>query len=491
MVAGACLLSFLACAADQPQWGERYSRNMISAETGLPATFDPKTGDHILWSASLGDHGYCGAPVIAAGKLFIGSNNADPRDPKHQGDRGTLLCLNEKDGSLCWQLVVPRIEQDYRMDWPEIALCSPPTIEGDRIYVLTNRYEVACLDLAGMANGNDGPFTDEGRHMTPKDTAAMDPGPTDADILWLYDIPANIGIYMHDSAFASILLDGPYLYLNTCNGVDNPPHDKVMRPEAASLIVLDKNTGKLVAREAEGMAKRMFHSTWASPALGEVNGQRLIFFGGPDGICYAFKALAPTVPDTVQTLEPVWKFDYDPAAPKENLGQYVKNIKESPSGMMAMPVFRNNRVYITVGGDIWWGKRFAWLKCVDATQKGDVTGTAEKWSYPLQRHAVSTPAIANGLAFVGDCAGNLHCVDAETGQGYWTHEVGNEIWGSPLVADGKVYIGARNGAFVILAADKTRNLLAAIQFEDEIAATPAAANGVLYVSTLKRLYAVK
>lgn len=480
-----------AWAADRPQWGERHSRNMVSGETGLPVSFDPKTGDHILWSAPLGDHGYCSAAVVAGGKVLIGANNARPRDPKHQGDRGVLLCLNEKDGSLCWQLVVPRIAEDYRMDWPEIALCSPPTVEGDRLYVLTNRYEVACLDLAGLANGNDGPYKDEGRHMAPQDQPAMEPGPTDADILWLFDIPAEVGIHMHDSAFSSILLDGPYLYLNTCNGADNPSHKFVQKPDAASLIVLDKESGKLVAKENEGMARQMFHATWSSPALGEAAGRRLVFFGGPDGVCHAFKALDSPIPKEIRMLEPVWKFDYDPTAPKENLGQYVKNTKESPSGMLAMPVFHNSRVYLAVGGDIWWGKRQAWLKCVDATQQGDVTKTAERWSYSLQRHTVSTPAVYNGLVFAADCAGMLHCVDAETGQGYWTHEVGREIWGSPLAADGKVYIGDLSGAFAVLAADKTKNLLATIQFDDAIPSTATAANGVLYVSTLTRLYAIK
>lgn len=495
LVAAGCLFFVLlpgaVFAADQPQWGERYSRNMISGETGLPTDFDPKTGAHILWSLPVGDHGYGAGAIVSGGKVLVGANNAQPKDPKHQGDRGVLLCLNEKDGLLCWQLVVPRIAKDYRMDWPEIALCSPPTVEGNRVYVLTNRYEVVCLDLDGLANGNDGPYMEEGRHMAPEGEPAMEPGATDADILWIYDIPSQIGIYMHDAAFASILLDGPYLYLNTCNGVDNPSHEFVRCPDAASLIVLDKASGRLVAQEGEGMAKHMFHSTWSSPSLGEVNGKRLVFFGGPDGICYAFNALPPSVPETVQTLERVWRFDYDPSAPKEDFKPYVKNINEGPSGMLAMPVFCNNRVYVVVGGDIWWGKRQAWLKCIDAAQQGDVTKTAERWSYPLERHAVSTPAIYNGMVFVGDCAGNVHCVDAETGQGYWTHAMGKEIWGSPLAADGKVYVGDRGGTLAILAADKAKNLLASISFGDEIASTPIAANGVLYVSTLTRFYAVK
>ena len=67
------------------QWGERFTRNMVSQETNLPSTFDPRSGENIKWTASLGSHAYA-TPVIAGGKVLIGANNADERDPKHKGD---------------------------------------------------------------------------------------------------------------------------------------------------------------------------------------------------------------------------------------------------------------------------------------------------------------------------------------------------------------------------------------------------------------------
>jgi outer membrane protein assembly factor BamB len=156
-----------------------------------------------------------------------------------------------------------------------------------------------------------------------------------------------------------------------------------------------------------------------------------------------------------------------------------------------MPVFYKNRVYVAAGGDVWWGKRQAWLKCIDAAKTGDVTKTGEVWSYAFKSQCFSTPAIYNGLVFITDNAGTVHCVDSETGQLYWTHDMGRGMWGSPLAADGKVYIGARNGAFAVFAADKTKNVLFTAKFDDEINSTPAIANGVLYVPTLNRLYAIK
>jgi len=486
----ACCFFTKAQAADQPQWGERHSRNMVSSETGLPETFDPETGKNIKWSVSLGNSAY-GSPTIAAGKVLIGANNSEPRDSRHQDDRGVLLCLNETDGGLCWQLVVPRIGDDPYKDWPRIGLCSPPTVDGDRVYTVTNRFEVVCLDLDGQTDGNDGPFRDEGRHMVPSDESPLDVTQMDADIIWLLDMRAEVGMYPHDSAHSSILLDGPYLYLNTCNGVDNT-HRKIRRPDAPSLIVVDKATGRLVAQDGEHIGPRIFHSTWSSPALGEINGQKRVFFGGGDGVCYAFETLRPsTTSGSVQTLKRAWRFDCDPTAPKDNVHRYSGNRRESPSNIKSMPVFYKNRIYVTVGGDIWWGKNEAWLKCIDATQTGEITGSGEVWSYPLDLHSCSTPSISNGLVFVADCGGNVHCVDAETGRAYWTHELRGEVWGSTLVADGKVYVGSRRGDFWILAAEKEKRVLASVQFDAPISTTPVAANGVLYVATQERLYAVE
>ncbi len=489
--AAACCCFAGAWAEDRPQWGQRYSRNMVSPETHLPATFDLDTGEHVKWSAPLGANAY-GSPVIAAGSVLIGANNEIPRDSRNRGDRGVLLCLNEDDGTLRWQLAVPRVEGNRNKDWPMISICSPPTVEGNRVYAVTNRFEVVCLDLDGQANGNDGPYQDEGSHMVPSGTPPLEVTAVNADILWKFDMLAEIGSWPHDSAHSSILLDGPYLYLNTCNAVDNT-HVVIRRPEAPSLIVLDKATGRLVAKDGERIGPRIFHSTWSSPALGEAAGKRLVFFGGGDGVCYAFEALEPPAPRAgpATTLRRVWRFDCDPTAPKENVHKYNSNRVESPSTIKSMPVFYKNRVYLTVTGDIWWGKEKASLMCIDATQRGDITASGLLWSYPLELHCCSTPSISKGLVFVADCAGNLHCLDAETGEGYWTHALRKEVWGSTLVADGKVYVGSRGGDFWILAAAKDKRVLASVRFDDPISTTPVAANGVLYVATQKRLYALK
>jgi outer membrane protein assembly factor BamB len=487
---GLGMAASVVLAEDQPQWGQRFSRNMVSAETGLPESFDPATGKNIKWVAPLGTESYS-TPVVAGGRVLIGTNNERPRDPRHKGDRGVLLCLNEDDGSLCWQLVVPKFTPMLYRDWPRTGICSPATVEGNRVYIVSNRGEVMCLDLAGQANGNDGPFVDEARLMSPNPSEPLEVTQTDADIIWLFDVQGQLGVHQHDAAHGSILVYGEFLYVNTSNGLDDK-HSHIPAPDAPSLIVLEKTTGRLVARDDENIGPRIFHSTWSSPALGQVNGRTLIFFCGGDGVCYAFDPVASApAAGTVEKLRRVWRFDCDPTAPKENVHDYVRNHKQSPSNIKSTPVFHDNRLYVTYGGDIWWGKEQAWLKCFDASGAGDITETAAFWSYPLERHCCSTPSVHDGLVFVADCGGLVHCVDAETGRAYWTHEAKGEMWASTLVADGKVYIGTRRGRFWIMAASKEKKVISEVQLDSPIHATAVAANGVLYVATMENLYAVR
>src|SRR5947207_7143935 len=112
------ILSWLwaAHAADQPQWGQAWSRNMVSEERGLPESFDPKTGKDIKWSAELGTETHS-TPIVARGRVYIGTNNGHPRDSKAQGDRGVLMCFEEQTGRFLWRLAVPKREAGVYFDW--------------------------------------------------------------------------------------------------------------------------------------------------------------------------------------------------------------------------------------------------------------------------------------------------------------------------------------------------------------------------------------
>src|SRR5580765_2407789 len=137
-----------AVASDWPGWGgSDPGRNMYSPMKGLPDRFEPgkpksgtedidlKTTKNVKWVAKLGSQAY-GNVVVAGGKVFIGTNNENPRDPQHQGDRSILLCFDEKTGEFLWQLVVPKLASGKVNDWEGLGLLSSPTVEGNRVYLV-------------------------------------------------------------------------------------------------------------------------------------------------------------------------------------------------------------------------------------------------------------------------------------------------------------------------------------------------------------------
>ena len=278
-------LTLSSVAQDWPQWGGNdLGRNMYSPAKGLPDRFDPgklkkgteevdlSTTKNVKWVAKLGNQAY-GNAVVAGGKIFVGTNNENPRDPQHQGDRGILLCFDEKTGAFLWQLVVPKLAAGRVNDWPDLGLFSSPLIEGNRVYLVTTRCEVICLDTEGMSNGNDGPFKDEANYVvkeTGKPPAQI--GPKDADILWVYDMIDELGVFPHNASNCSLLIIDDLIYACTSNGQDWG-HVNVPSPNAPSLIALNKKTGELAGEDDAQIGPLILHGLWSSPSAGKINGK--------------------------------------------------------------------------------------------------------------------------------------------------------------------------------------------------------------------------
>ena len=492
-MAAGVLASLAASAADQPQWGHAWDRNLVSAERGLPVTFDPAGGRNVKWTAELGTETYS-TPIIAGGRVYIGTNNEHPRDPRRSGDRGVLLCLDERDGHLLWQFAVPKRELDPYYDWPKTGMSSPVTVEGNRVYQVNNRGEVVCLDARGMANGNDGPYREEAAYLTLKTEAAagnlVPPGPLDADMLWTFDMTREVGIWSHDGAHSSILIDGDFLYINTGTGVDNT-HRVIRTPDAPSLVVLNKHTGRLVARDQEHIAPNIFHCTWSSPSLAMISGNRTLVFAAGNGWIYGFDPVK-AAPGSGQPLALVkrWQFEFDTQHPPGDIHSFLSNRREGPSNIYGMPVIHEGRILVAGGGDWFWGKNEAWLKCFQPDAKGGFGTNSLRWSLPIGRHTMATPAVHDGRVYVTDSQYNLHCVDAATGTSLWTHDLGAEIWASALVADGKVYVGTRRGGFWTFRDSREKEVLGHVDLPSPICSTTTAANGTLFVATMTRIYAV-
>jgi outer membrane protein assembly factor BamB len=444
---------------DWPMWGGTPDRNMVSSLKGLPADWDVKTKKNIKWVAELGSQSY-GNPVVAGGMVFVGTNNERLRDPKQPGDRGVLMAFRESDGEFLWQQTHPKLESGRANDWPFQGIASSPLVEGDRLYYVSNRGVVHCLDIQGFRDKeNDGPFTDE--KLT---------GMFDADVIWTFDMMEEVGSYPHNLSNSSPVVWGSIIYVSTSNGQDES-HVNIPSPKAPAIIALDKNTGKLVW-EDNSVEDRILHGQWSTPSVGTIGGVVQVVSGQGDGWVRGYEAA---------TGKKLWEFDTNP---KDSVWPRTRN------ELISTPVIFENRVYIANGQDPEHGEGVGHFYAIDATKRGDITQSGAIWQFEKIRRSISTAAIADGLVYIADFSGYLHCLDAKTGQLYWTHDVLASVWGSPFVADGKVYLGDEDGDVIIMAHGKERKVLAEMNMGSAVYATIVPAHGTLFLNNRSQLFAI-
>src|ERR1700730_6504659 len=429
---------------DWPMWGGTPDRNMVSNMKGIPTTWDVKTKKNVKWVAELGSQSY-GNPVVAGGMVFVGTNNEGMKDPAVKGDKGILMAFRESDGQFQWQDANDKLPSGRANDWPCQGVCSSPLIEGDHLYYVTNRCELRCLDVHGDGN----------KH---------------AKMLWKFDMMEEVGSMPHNMSNASPVSFGDLIYVSTSNGQDES-HVHIPSPRAPAVIAVNKNTGKLVW-EDNSVQDRILHGQWSTPSVGKIGGVDQVVSAQGDGWVRGYEAL---------TGKKLWEFDTNP---KDAVWPKTRN------EVIATPVIYEDRVYIANGQDPEHGEGVGHMYCIDATKRGDITESGRVWHYDKIRRSISTASIADGLLYIPDFSGFLHCLDAKTGQVYWTHDLFAAVWGSTLVADGKVYVGDEDGDLVILQAGKQKKVLATMNMGSAVYATPVPAHGALFLNNRNQLFAL-
>ena len=453
-------------AQETAMFGNTPSRNMVSDETGVVADWDIASGTNVLWSQPVGSQAY-GGPVVANGRVYVGTNNEGRRDPSIEGDRGVMMAFEATTGNFLWQMVHPKLSAGRVNDWPLQGICSTAFVEGNRIYYVSNEAHVVCLDAEGFKDGeNDGPFADE-----------VDTGDMAGDIIWSYDMIGELDVFPHNLATGSPLVIGDVLYTVTSNGVDEG-HVNVPSPFSPEIIALDKNTGELLW-ENTIVGENILHGSWTNPAYAEVNGRAQVIFPGGNGIIYSLDA---------ETGELIWEFDCNP---KDS--EWILGGRGTRNNILSTPVVYDNKVYIGVGQDPEHGEAPGHFFAIDATGTGDVTDTHMVWHRGGEDfyRTMSTTAIADGILYITSLSGFLHALDPQTGEEFWTYDTFAAVWGSPFVVDGRVFLGDEDGDIAVLRAGNEMELLGEYNMGAAVYCTPVVRDGVLYILTRNRLWALQ
>jgi outer membrane protein assembly factor BamB len=483
-----------AHSADWPQLGRDCTRNAVSPEKGAPLHWQVeerdrdgklvRAGRNIRWTAELGSATGAG-PTVAGGLVWVGTNNIRPRDPAVNGDVAVLMCFRESDGQFLWQYTSSRLPARDN-DWPQAGINCSPLAEGDRLYFTTNRAEVVCLDISPLRKGTG----------TPQE-------------LWKLDMVKQLGVFPSGSPMSrgsicsiSASINGR-ICVSTGNGV---PHGrlKAPAPKAPSLTCLEAATGKVLWQDSSPGAG-ILDGQWSSPLVVPVKDRVQVIAAQSDGWVRSFDLM---------TGKLVWKFD---ANPKSAV------YKWSPQGtrnyFLATPVYHDGRVYIGTGQHPMHRPGVGRFWCIDPTREGDVSAelkekpgkgklnpnSAALWCFDRwedsegekrdELRTVANVTVHDGLVIAPTLGGDVHCLDAKTGKRYWTHEMRDHVHASPLVVDGKVYVVDERGEVAVLALAREKKLLAVNRMSAKgvirLRAGPVFANGVLYIATHWRLYAIR
>ena len=284
--------------------------------------------------------------------------------------------------------------------------------------------------------------------------------------------------------------------------------------EAPSFVALHKETGRIVWKD-NSPGEFILHGQWSSPAYGVFNGVAQAIFAGGDGWLYSFDF--EQIRNGRSRL--LWKFDCNPKRSK-----WMPGGKGTRNNLIASPVIHQGRVYIGTGQNPEHGEGDGILWCIDPNRRGDISpelvvpgvltdqksqvgepvinvGAARRvqaaterdqvvpnpnsgaiWKYVgvdrdgdgsieflEQIHrTISSVAIHNEFLFVSDLGGALHCLNPNTGDVYWTHDLFAASYSTPLIVGDFVYVGDEDGDIVVMALERQKKVVAEIPSPESI-----------------------
>lgn len=501
-------------SADRQWNGSSGRNNVVKSAVSFPVSLE---ADDVAWTAKLGSLTY-GSPVASGGRVFVGTNNSAGHVERLPADidLGCLVCVRESDGEFLWQYSARKLAESRLYDQPHVGICSTPLVNASRLWFVSNRCELVCLDTDGFADGeNDGPFQEE-----------ESTDHTEADVVWTLDMMTSLGVRPLHMSNCSVTGAGDMLFVVTSNARHG---SKIEAPDAPSFIAVERDSGRVLWTDSSPGAN-ILHGQWGSPAYGVIAGIPQVIFPGGDGWVYSFDARAMRRGQTSL----IWKFDCN-----SKTSEWRRNGRGDRNTLLATPVIHQDRVLIATGKDPQGDEGQATLWCIDATRTGDVSeqlvvaadepshviphrwqqacdeargevavpnaNSAVVWKYggfdtntdgrlgfgETLHNVTSSVAVANDKVVIPDIAGLVHCVDFNSGNVMCTHDMMAAVYATPLVVNNQVLICDEDGDVVVLALQNQPSVVAEWSMGTAIYTTPMIVGERLLIAGCREITAIR
>ena len=409
--------------------------NGVSRETNLVGDWSLDPAKNVLWTSEVGGRA---TPIVSGGRVYLNCRTPDDVSvgSKELVDAAEqVVCWDAKTGEILWRDRFNVFGTDIPAPRVGWASMVADTEEG-LVYVHT---------VSGLL-----------RCYTP-----------DGKVLWTRSLSEEFGeITGYGGRLTTPLIDEDRLIVAIpClnwgdTGYPPPKH---------TFYAFDKRTGKLLWTAAPGGA--IADTFYSNPVVAVIGGVRQIVSGNGDGGVYGIEA---------RTGETLW------------------GMKMSKRGLNASVVVEGNYVYASHGEDDVKSSEFGRVQCIDATQRGDLTDTDGVWAAYGVKAGYASPCIHDGILYVVSDLGGLIAFDAKDGKVLWEYKIGTVGKGSPVWADGKIYVMEVNGRIHVLKVSREKcekvsenALLARVdKGTDEIYGSPAISDGRVFFCTRDRLICV-
>jgi len=234
----------------------------------------------------------------------------------------------------------------------------------------------------------------------------------DGKVLWERSLGEDFGLLTtHGGRTVSPIIDGDLVIISGVTFMWGQ-HGR----GAHRFMAFDKKTGETMWISAPG--GRPYDTTYAPPIIANVNGTRLLIQGASDGVVHALKP---------QTGEPVWK------------------IEISKRGLNTGVVVHGSTAILTHSEENLDSSEMGMMIAVDAASKGEIKKDQAKWSSYGWQGGFSSPVLDGDRLYQVDNGANLAAFDVNTGKQLWLQNLGTIQKASPVLADGKLYVGTENG----------------------------------------------